>query len=539
MRKFRLIFVMALLFQLVLLPIQSLVAEAENTPPTWFEPIQYLALGDSSAFGINSNNEPDAGYADYLAQTLFEKKLLQRQNKGFAVSGYTTVDVLKDLQENVTKPSIGIGHTGEELVLHQSIKDADLITISAGANDILKHVKQDPETGEPKINALAVMAETKKVGANYQEILASIKKINPHAQIFVMGYYNPFPHLRADLQPSLNQMLAGLNKAIQTGMTGTNAVFVPTSEVIAENYVEFLPNPQNIHLSESGYRAVANQFNLSLEDNFNWLAGDLLTAEIKNETTVTLSWKPTINRTETRYLVYKDGEKVGEVDGTRHSFEVTELSAEETYLFKVVAVDEKGNESSISPEVSITLGPIAPLFSDIDEHWAKGDIEKAAKANIIRGYSDGTFKPNNHLSRAQAASILVRALDLKATKPSPFTDIQGYHEETQAEIAAAYQFGLVKKNDGKFNPGEKITRAQLALMVKRAHELLTGQPYFVDEFAPFPDITNYDDEAKTAITMLYNFEVIEGSKGKFLPRDATTRAHAAKIFVNYMAYMGK
>lgn len=534
MRRFRLIFVLALIFQFVLSPPQLLAAETDVAPPTWVESINYLALGDSLAYGINSDGMPDKGYADYLAQSLHEEALLQVQNKGFAYPGYTTTDVLKDLRENVTKPSLGIGYAGEELALHQSIEEADFITISAGANDILKHVKIDPETGEPDVDLLGLMAETKQVGANYAEILRGIYQINPNAQVYVMGYYNPFPHLGAEFQPSLNQMLSGLNQSIQAGMYGTNAVFVPTSEVVAANYEAFLPNPQNIHLSEAGYKAIANQFNIKMAESFQWLAGDLLSTDIKNETTVTLSWKSTINQTETRYLIYKGTEKIDEVDGMTHTFDVTGLSPGETYTFKVIAVDEEENESVLNPEVTITLDSLSPSFTDIGKHWAKKYIERAAAAKIIYGYSDGTFKPNHELTRAQATSILVRALDLKATSLSPFTDIQGYDEVTQAEIAAAYQFGIVKGSEGKFNPSERVTRAQLALMVKRSHELLTGKPYVVDEFAPFPDITSYDNEAKTAISMLYNFDIVEGSNGQFMPRNATTRAHAAKIFVNYM-----
>lgn len=87
-------------------------------------------------------------------------------------------------------------------------------------------------------------------------------------------------------------------------------------------------------------------------------------------------------------------------------------------------------------------------------------------ASIVSGNTDGTFKPNNELTRAQAASILVRTLGLKADQAAPFKDIGHYAQKTQEEIAVAYQFGIVKENDGNFNPHKPVTRAQLALMVE-------------------------------------------------------------------------
>lgn len=446
--KFRFIFVLALLLQLVVVPLQSQAAEADPK----VAPINYLALGDSLAYGISSDGLPGEGYPDFLAQSLNEDNVLKSSNKGFSYPGYTASDVLKDLKDNVTKPTVGIGQEGQNLTLNKSIAEADLITISVGANDVLGYFKIDPETGTPDIDVPGLGAAIQQVGANYQQILTEIYAIHPKAQVYVMGYYNPFPHMSAELQPQLEQLLGGLNASIQAGLQGTNAVFVPTSEAIAADFSTYLPNPENIHLSEAGYQVVASQFYKQFQEKFQW-----------------------------------------------------------------------GTED--------------PLFSDIEKHWAREFIEQAAAAKIINGHSDGTFKPENKLTRVQAASILVRTLGLESDETAPFPDIKGYDKATQAEIAAAYQFGLVKGSEGKFNPGKPVTRAQLALMVKRSYEFVTGEPYVVTEFAPFPDIASYDTETKTAISMLYTFKIVEGSEGKFLPGNATKRGQAAKIFVNYLNHI--
>lgn len=536
--KFRIILVLALLLQLVVVPLQSLASEADTKAPTWVTPINYLALGDSLAYGISSDGLPGDGYPDFLAQSLNGANVLKSSNKGFSFPGYTASDVLKDLQENVTKPVLGIGQEGQNLELHKSIAEANLITISVGANDVLQYVKIDPKTGAPQIDLQGLATGIQQVGINYNQILKRIYAINPTVQVYVMGYYNPFPHLGPELQPQLAQLLVGLNGSIQAGMKGTNAVLVPTAEAIATNFLAHLPNPQNIHLSEVGYKIVAEQFNNQLQVNYQWFAKDTLTATIKNDTTVTVTWKPAVdNKAVAGYVIYSGKEKVGQVNGDVHTFDVANLTGNKEYTFTVSAIDEEKNESVLNPVAKIKVGSAPVVFSDIENHWAKEFIEQAAVAKMVNGYPDGTFKPENKLTRTQAASILVRALGLKTDEAAPFKDINGYNKETQAEIGAAYKFGLVKGSEGKFKPSEPVTRSQLALMVKRSYELVTGEPYVVTEFAPFPDIGNFDIETKIAISMLYNFKIINGSDGKYLPANAATRGQTAKIFVNYLNHI--
>ncbi len=467
--KFKIIFVLVLLLQFVAVPFQSSAAETDANTTTQVMPINYLALGDSLAFGIGSDGLPGKGYPDFLAQSLHETNVLKSSNKGFSFPGYTATNVIKDLKANVTKPVSGIGHEVKSAELHKSIAEADLITISVGANDVLSYFKVDPATGLPNIDLPGLAAAIQEVGVNYNAILTSIYAVNPNVQVYVMGYYNPFPHLSPKIQPQLAQLLVGLNGAIEAGMSGTSAIFVPTADAIAADFAAHLPNPQNIHLSEAGYKVVAAQFNNQIKKSYKWIVKDTTTPEVP------------------------------------------------------------------SPEKPAPEVPTPAIFSDIENHWAKEFIEKAVGAKTVSGYADGTFKPENKLTRAQATSILARTLGLKADKAAPFNDIAHYAKDTQEEIAAAYQVGIVKGNDGQFNPTDFVTRAQLALMVKRAYEVVKQEPYIANELAPYTDVAKYNIETQHAISMLHAFGIANGMDGKFMPGEATTRAQATKIFVNYTA----
>ncbi|MEK5039772.1 5'-nucleotidase C-terminal domain-containing protein [Sporosarcina sp. FSL K6-3457] len=152
---------------------------------------------------------------------------------------------------------------------------------------------------------------------------------------------------------------------------------------------------------------------------------------------------------------------------------------------------------------------------------------------VVQG-TDTTFAPQKEMTRAQAASWIVRALDLKASGTAPFSDIGDYAVDTQAEIAAAYENGLVKGVDGKFNPSANVTRAQFALMLERAFTAYTGEAYKASTTAPYNDFGNYDAEAINAISMLHELGIASGSDGKFMPALSTSREQAAKIVSNFI-----
>lgn len=466
--KLRNLIVIALVLQLFAIPAYAMeVHEVQEQRA----PIHYLALGDSLAFGINSNGEPDLGYPDFLQTFLSAEYEVAYYNKGFSYPGYKSTDVLNDLLANVSKPFYGDVLDESKLSeLHATISRANLITISAGANDILPYFKINPETGSPEIQVLPLLSAIQQISKNYAQILTQINEINPLAQVYVMGYYNPFPHLDAELQPQIDQLLQGLNNSLLTGIEGTQTVFVPTHTEIATDFDAHLPNPSNIHLSHEGYQVVAELFYKSIQDTF--------------------------------------------------LFNSVEVIVEEEPI-EEPAIEEEPVESALS-------------FEDTLDHWGRSYVDSAVALGLVRGFPDGTFKPDLSLTRVQATSILVRALGFESNSTAPFEDITTLAEAIQADIAAAYELGIVRGQDGSFQPNEPISRAELAVMIDRAYTILQGAPYTSDTEAPFIDISSLDEEARNAITMLYELHIVAGYEGKFMPENTTTRAEAAKIFVNLL-----
>jgi tellurite resistance protein TehA-like permease len=92
--KFRMLVVIALMIQIIVVPYHFSAAEIDTSAPSWTLPIDYLAIGDSLAAGVTSNNELGKGYADFLAGSMMEIGTLKTYNKGFSYPGYKTTDVL-------------------------------------------------------------------------------------------------------------------------------------------------------------------------------------------------------------------------------------------------------------------------------------------------------------------------------------------------------------------------------------------------------------------------------------------------------------
>lgn len=109
-------------------------------------------------------------------------------------------------------------------------------------------------------------------------------------------------------------------------------------------------------------------------------------------------------------------------------------------------------------------------FVDVGEgYWAKDPIEQSATVALVQGYPDGTFRPNRALTRAELATLLVRAMghDVTEVSEKPFKDVKKTHWAAgyiQAAQRAGYVIGYP---DGTFRPNQKITKVEgLTVMVR-------------------------------------------------------------------------
>ena len=105
-------------------------------------------------------------------------------------------------------------------------------------------------------------------------------------------------------------------------------------------------------------------------------------------------------------------------------------------------------------------------FSDVPaDAWYTTAVATLSRAGIINGYTDGTFRPGKNITRAEMATIIAKFADLTGTGSS-FTDIAGHWAKKNIETAV-YNGWINGYTDGTFRPDRNITRAETVAMINR------------------------------------------------------------------------
>lgn len=208
-------------------------------------PAVYVALGDSLAAGQTPASEIDAGYADLIAQELARQQPVAFYTKDLAFPGFTTEDVLERIQS-------------EEAA--EVLKQANIITLSAGANDLLRLVQSNAAEGSLAFEQIQTDFAMNTARENTEAILAELSERAPDADVYVMGYYFPYPHARDSQKAGVKEQLDRLNEILRRSAERAGAVFVPVSDAFGTDAKGKIPNPADVHPNVKGYQAMANAF---------------------------------------------------------------------------------------------------------------------------------------------------------------------------------------------------------------------------------------------------------------------------------------
>ncbi len=195
------------------------------------------------------------------------------------------------------------------------------------------------------------------------------------------------------------------------------------------------------------------------------------------------------------------------------------------HLETVIATDINGK----TEEHTIRIVRLTKFADVSDDYWAAAPIEKLATKGLIEGYPSGAFMPDRALSRAELAALLVKSKGIEPPPPvstNVFGDIAPSHWAARY-VKEALDLGLVKGYpDGSFRPNNRITRAEGVAVMARFGELPTQASLSTP---PYPDLSaSYWGSpliasAKTAGMLDY----IDGNN--FEPRRELTRAEAVSM----------
>lgn len=168
-------------------------------------------------------------------------------------------------------------------------------------------------------------------------------------------------------------------------------------------------------------------------------------------------------------------------------------------------------------------------FSDTNNHWAVVSIREMTAIGLFSGYPDGSFKPDQELTQAEALSLIMRLIDLgdedadEEFIDANNADLNDVPAWARHHAARAAKKGIIKLN--RFHSAVQASRAQVAVMIAKALGL---EP--VDVSDPFNDGIQISQEDLGYILALYQEGIMTGdTKGNFNPNSCITRAQMASI----------
>ena len=178
-------------------------------------------------------------------------------------------------------------------------------------------------------------------------------------------------------------------------------------------------------------------------------------------------------------------------------------------------------------------------FKDIVYHDNQSAIEALAAREIINGKTDTCFDPNANMTRAEFATIVVRALGLTPKANNNFTDVKST-DWFASYIGTANTYGIVNGvGGGKFNPYGTITRQEAATMVARAAKLCgmntsLESAEIRDVLAQFGDYVKTAGWARESFAFCFKEDILDQNVLDIQPGIAIKRCEIAQMLFNLL-----
>lgn len=174
-------------------------------------------------------------------------------------------------------------------------------------------------------------------------------------------------------------------------------------------------------------------------------------------------------------------------------------------------------------------------FSDVNSgDWFYDNVMDAANNGYVSGYPDGTFKPNGSTTRAEFASMIAKAMGYESEPSDSDTMFPDVPNDFWAKAAINFcaQNGIIEGyDDGTFKPNQTITRQEAAAILNNAFDL--AEKYGISD-EQFPDDGKIANWASDHVYAAKASGLMNGDKdtGNFRPTDTIKRCEAASILMN-------
>ena len=224
------------------------------------------------------------------------------------------------------------------------------------------------------------------------------------------------------------------------------------------------------------------------------------------------------------------------------TYNLSGLTAGTSYCFEAYAHNQAGLTTGQVLTFTTTVPAPPPVkgvvFTDVPpSFWAYADIENLSSLGIMSGYSDGTFRPNDLITRAEFCTAMDKLLNLTTFTPQTptFTDVNSSDWFYNAVEAAVYA-GIAKGyNDGTFRPEASISRQEIACVLVQAlgkSQLANANSQAATSFADDNSIAWW---SRGFVYVAMQQGIIGGySDDSFDPGHGATRAEVAVMISNFL-----
>ncbi|PLS17849.1 S-layer homology domain-containing protein [Bacillus sp. M6-12] len=185
----------------------------------------------------------------------------------------------------------------------------------------------------------------------------------------------------------------------------------------------------------------------------------------------------------------------------------------------------------------LAMNANAQTLEDIEDHWAKNEINTLAEKGVISGFEDGTFRPYAQVTRGQFVAFLVRALELPIGD-SAFKDVPKT-SRLYDDISAAKKAGLIiGTTDGLAKSDEKITRTDAAALLDRA---VQHEGYYPEKAQlTYTDAKSISKYAYESVQRMTHYGLISGTKdNQFQPLKIANRGESAALIYRMLSFLGE
>ena len=210
----------------------------------------------------------------------------------------------------------------------------------------------------------------------------------------------------------------------------------------------------------------------------------------------------------------------------------------ETVLKKSVLVDGRLCVP-LDGDATVKIVNNAKGFRDMGSHWGGDAVAFVTSRALFEGNGDGRFLPNGTMTRAMLVTVLHRLEDIPTSAGVSFDDVAGGQWYTTA-VSWAAENQIVEGYNGSFTPNNSVTREQIAAILYRYAKVVGVDTPERGSFAGFPDRDRTSGWAREAMSWAVGAGLFSGDdRGRLNPGGDATRAEVATLLKRFVEYMAK